>query len=646
MEERDRLAGNNKRRRDRILQGIRKHPWIAALAVICLLLFLFPPIVCMELRVNYTDMEYEKGAKLEVLTSPWEDRILPSGLQVTCARRGQSRIRFLDPLYWKGCYVRRLDPLNSDAQPIVRIRSIEVYCNGKYGGAWSGQALYEAFTCNEQAQIRLDEEGQLEVSILGGDSQLFPTQGFQSLYRETALQYARLGVLYLVLCGAAVLFLSLVLGRIQKSLQEERILDMTDAVLWLAAAGAIALLVCAVFTGDTRKNPDEWESRDAIRYYTEHSLPPDIRDPEVAPTVGTYGTTRLAEWNPYDFYGGKLAALVSVEHVERLFGLLLGIGLFLFVLIQARKNRYLLAVCFLSPQIWYLYAYCTSDALDYLVSVIVLYQLAAPCSMLNGLIRRGVSRRETWRLLLLGTLFAHVMMAKANFYVILIYAFLVLLEPLCQAEAAEKKRLLRTYLWIAGVSLAIFGIRLGFDVAYYGIHKRAVVLELQDKLGIYSLRPSTPPAEQDPYFRMYNKGVSFWTFLTGYGLHHMLFRSSVGVYGGMLVQGRDWYYLAMGALYLLLYAGTAKAVFKGRRKSWLLLHVSALASYLLVLYNGYFEDFQAQGRYILPVFILMAHGISLDEKLTRRRWFNVLVAVTAVLSLYSFGVGIPQLREL
>ncbi len=97
MEERDRLAGNNKRRRDRILQGIRKHPWIAALAVICLLLFLFPPIVCMELRVNYTDMEYEKGAKLEVLTSPWEDRILPSGLQVTCARRGQSRIRFLDP---------------------------------------------------------------------------------------------------------------------------------------------------------------------------------------------------------------------------------------------------------------------------------------------------------------------------------------------------------------------------------------------------------------------------------------------------------------------------------------------------------------------------------------------------------------------
>ena len=74
--------------------------------------------------------------------------------------------------------------------------------------------------------------------------------------------------------------------------------------------------------------------------------------------------------------------------------------------------------------------------------------------------------------------------------------------------------------------------------------------------------------------------------------------------------------------------------------------MSALASYLLVLYNGYFEDFQAQGRYILPVFILMAHGISLDEKLTRRRWFNVLVAVTAVLSLYSFGVGIPQLREL
>lgn len=633
-------------RRNRIWQGIKGHPWAAVLAVVCLLLLLFPPAVCMELRIKYTDTQYEKGEKLKVFTSPWEDRILSGGLRVTYARKGESRVRFLDPLYGKGCYVRRLDPLDSDAMPVVRIRSIEMYCNGRYGGALSGQALCEAFTANEQTEIRLDEEGQLEISILGADSQLFPTESFRSLYRETAVRYARRGVLYLYLLAGAAVLLARILGRVHKTSGDEGILDVTDAVLWLVALGAIALLLSAVFTGDTRKNPDEWESRDAIRYYTEHSLPPDIRDPEVAPTVGTYGTTRLAEWNPYYFYGGKLAALVSIEHEERLLGLLLGIGLFLFVLVHARKNRYLLAVCFLSPQIWYLYAYCTSDALDYVVSVLVLYQLAAQDSMLNGLIRRGVSRREVWRLLLLGALFAHVMMAKANFYVILIYAFLVLLEPLCQAGAEEKKGLLRTYLWIAGISLGIFCIRLGFDVAYYGIHKRAVVLELQDKLGIYSLRPSTPPAEQDPYFRMYNKGVSFFRFLTGYGLHRMLFRSSVGVYGGMLVQGGDWYYLAMAALYLALYGGTAKAVWREKRKSWGLLHVSALVSYLLVLYNGYFEDFQAQGRYILPVFILVAHGISLDQKLTKGWWFNGLLALAAVLSLYSFAVGIPQLREI
>ena len=67
MEERDRLAGNNKRRRDRILQGIRKHPWIAALAVICLLLFLFPPKVYLDYGVEhlkpYVDPDADKKAK-------------------------------------------------------------------------------------------------------------------------------------------------------------------------------------------------------------------------------------------------------------------------------------------------------------------------------------------------------------------------------------------------------------------------------------------------------------------------------------------------------------------------------------------------------------------------------------------------------
>ena len=402
----------------------------------------------MELRINYSDPGYTEGETFKVLTSPREDTIPFSGLQATYARTGQSRIYFLDYLYWKGSYVRRLDPADTDKIPLVSIRSVEIRCNGILGGVLEGQTLYDAFTPNEQVEMALSPEGNLDLLISGNDSQLFPTDSFRRLYAHTALRYARIGILYLFLFTAAVLLLSRLYGRLRKSRKEEWHLDISDVILWLAAAGAVCLLITAVFTGDHRKNPDEWESRDAIRYYVDHNLPPDIRSPEALPTVGTYGTTRLSEFNPYYFYAGKLASVISCVHKERVFGLCLGIALFLFCLLNARKNRYLLAACFLTPQLWYLYAYATSDALDYLVSVLVLYQLANPKSMLNRLVEREVKKTDIFRILLLGTMFAHVLMAKANFYMILIYAFLMLLPPLLEAKADRRSERFKAYLWI------------------------------------------------------------------------------------------------------------------------------------------------------------------------------------------------------
>lgn len=647
-----------------VLAKLKKHPWTAAAALVCLLFLLFPPVVCMELRINYSDPGYTEGETFKVLTSPREDTIPFSGLQATYARTGQSRIYFLDYLYRKGSYVRRLDPADTDKIPLVSIRSVEIRCNGILGGVLEGQTLYDAFTPNEQVEMALSPEGNLDLLISGNDSQLFPTDSFRRLYAHTALRYARIGILYLFLFTAAVLLLSRLYGRLRKSRKEEWHLDISDVILWLAAAGAVCLLITAVFTGDHRKNPDEWESRDAIRYYVDHNLPPDIRSPEALPTVGTYGTTRLSEFNPYYFYAGKLASVISCVHKERVFGLCLGIALFLFCLLNARKNRYLLAACFLTPQLWYLYAYATSDALDYLVSVLVLYQLANPKSMLNRLVEREVKKTDIFRILLLGTMFAHVLMAKANFYMILIYAFLMLLPPLLEAKADRRSERFKAYLWILLAALCIFGIRLGFEFVHYGFQRNEVILEVQNALGAYELRPSTPPQEQAPEFAMYNKGVSFLDFLTKYNFHGQLFKSSVGVYGGMNVYAHGWYYPAMALLYLLLYAGIGvyvwqkaspewtealeKASLKAQRRKrivWGLLHVSAFVSYLLVVYNGFFVDFQPQGRYMLPVFVLAAHAASLDERITKSRWFNLLLVITAVLSLYSFAMGIPQLRE-
>ena len=617
-----------------------------------LILLVFPPAVVTEVRVAFSDSGYEKTENLKILTSRSDETIPLNGLQTTYGRTGESRIYFLDPIYQKGTYIRRLDPIDSAYEELIRIQSVSLSFNGLGGFTLEGEELRQAFTGNEQVEILEDGGEELVLRITGEDSQLFPTVYFQQRYADAAGSRARLGVLILFLALLTVYGAGILYGKIRKSRKEERSLDLADVVLGLAAAGAVLLMIFTVVYGDHRLNPDEWESRDAVRYYEEadHVLPPDVRDEDVSSTIGTYGTTRLAEKTPYYFYAGKLAALFSGEHVERLFGLCLGVGLAVFVLSQLRKNRYLTAVFFLTPQVWYLYSYCTSDALDYAVSVLVLYQLACEKSMLNRLLRKGAQKKDWWRLLLLGLLFGHVMLAKANYYVILIYAFFMLLVPFLEANREKKRQLFVTCLWIALAALAVLGARYLVDILHYGFEKDAVIMQIREARAVDGLRPQDSPEAQAWSFQMYRKGVSFWKMFTEYGLLGSLLHSAAGVYGGMKIQGPRWYYLAMGAVYVVLYVLTGISVWKeggksGRRK-WMLLHVTAAVSFLLVLYNAYFVDFQPQGRYLLPVFVMAGQGLSCGRGLTEKRIFQILICAAELLSLYSFASGAPQLWEL
>ena len=630
---------------------MKKYKWRLLLAAVFLILLAFPPAVLTRVQVAFGDSSYPEAENLKILVSKSDETIPFSGLKTTYGKTGKSRIWFFDPIYRKGTYIRRLDPIDSEYAEVIQIRSITVTFNGLGGFTLEGEALARAFSANDQVEILETGEEGLSLRITGSDSQLFPTESFCRQYADTADRYARAGVLLLFAFLAAVYAASRLYGRLRKSRKEERCLDLADEILALVAAGAVFFLILAVIYGDYGLNPDEKESRNAVRYYAEadHNLPPDIREDDVSPTIGTYGTTRLAEKTPYYFYAGKLFSLFSGEHMERLFGLCLGIGLALFVLSQLRRNRYLAAVFFLTPQVWYLYTYCTSDALDYVVSVLVLYQLACGKSMLNSLIRRGVKKKDAGRILLLGILFGHVLTAKANYYVILIYAFFMLLVPFLSADKKEKIRLLKTYFWIVLAAFLFVGARLFIDFVHYGFDKDAVVMQIREARAVDGLRPQDPPEEQAWSFMMYRKGISFWSFLRDYGLFGSLLRSAVGVYGGMKIQGPDWYYPAMGAVYAALYVLMTVSVWKkgGRagRQKWALLHVTALISVLLVLYNAYFVDFQPQGRYLLPVFIMAGQGLSLDGELLRKPSFQALICAAALLSLYSFASGTPQLWE-
>ena len=626
---------------------MKNHRALTVLLALLALFLLMPPLVLTKVQVNFADRDYTKADDLKILTSR-SDTVIPfSGLRTTYGRKDKSRVYFLDPIYRKGSYLRRIDPIDAEYDEHVRIQSIEVSYNGRKGFVLNGEEILSYFTLNDQAEAVENSDGVLELRITGADSQLLPREAFCQRYAAAARQSARLGILFLGIFGAVVYGLVAGYGRLGKSDPEKRWLDAADVCLLLVAVGALTLMTLTSFYGDHKLNPDEWETRDAVRFYEEHTLPPDVRDEAVAPTIGTYGTTRLTEKTPYYLYAGKLARLVSVPNRERFFGLCLGFLLFAFALSKLRSCRWLTAAVFLTPQVWYLYSYGTSDALDYLVSVLVLYQLTFPESMLHRLFAPGQSRKNTGRCLLLGLLFAHVMTAKANYDVILIYAFLMLLVPLLEAEREQRRELSRKYLLLVSVSGAFLAVRLGFDFLHYGLQKSEIMREIMVERAVDSLNPALDQAGWEWYFQMHAQGISFWDFLMNYGLFGSLFRSFTGVYGGMKIQTPGRYYLVMGALYVVLYLVTGYGVRRNgsrtEKRQGLLLHIPALISLLLVFYNGYILDFQPQGRYMLPVLIFMAHGLSLGGKVTEKKWYQLVICATALLGLYSFATGVPQL---
>lgn len=635
---------------DSIKEWMKKHWKLLGIGVLLLGFLLHPFVVLSEIRIDFTKEDYSAGNHWKVFTAYSEQAGLDS-IRRTYERPGEARVAFFDATYGKGTYVKRMDPIDYDYGNEVSVRSMTFYFNGFYGGQLEGEELFQAFTPNDQVEMQILEDGSLGLLIKGEDSQLIPTEVFQNFYIAAAKRLAWTGILYFIPLMAAAVFVFSFYNRYVRKLSDDRFFRASYTVLYVVGICAIVLIVYGAFVGSSEINPDESESVYSVLYYTNHWKIPDMRKlPREAFSV--FGTARLSELNLYYILSAQIARFITMESGTRFFGVLLAVGLFFLAFLNLKKNSYLLGVVFLTPQVWYLYTYCTSDALDFAVSVLVLYQLANPESMLQKLLREGVKKKDAWRVLLLGFLLSNIFMSKQNYYVIAIYAFSMLLVELLTAEKEKRRTRLIGCLWLAGSALLFLGIRYIPEFLHYGIHRQQVILELQNEIAIPELRPASPPEIQSPAFNLYGKGVSLREFLFHKGFHKTLFRSFVGTYGCLEFPSPKWYVAVMRLLYLMLYVGMSISIWHGkaqkeRKVKFLLLHLMAFISWVLVVYNGWFIDFQAQGRYMLPVLIFVAHGISLNPKMAEKRWFQCLISVTAVLSLYSFACYcIPNIQPI
>jgi len=414
-----------------------------------------------------------------------------------------------------------------------------------------------------------------------------------------------------------------------------------------------ALILVMAGISKYNKHPDEFVHVAAADYYQEHFLPPKIGDPSILHTYSDYGVSRLHSGEIVYLLAGKFMQLVRPLHLQsyqsfRYFNVLL-FCLLVLLSMQALRASPLLLPFLISPQIWYIFSYANSDAFALVVLTLLACQVCLKNSWFNGIIREGITRKTIFPLLLIGLLAGLSLLVKKNFY--FFHVFLIgYLVWRAYFHEQNKKIFFKRCLLIGCIGLIFAGSWRAADYAVNGLDKNAKLLQCRERFATPMYNPKTPLHKKHMYLQMKERGTTLRQFLDLDRWGEKSFRSSFGVYGYTSISASFAYYDVVRFVGLLVLA-----VFTGillLRGGWpgisllLITAGTALGLVVMALYHAWTVDFQAQGRYFIPIVAMLSVLISQTERCFRHSLFQLLVLVMFLLSAYNFiYVGLYEIAK-
>ncbi len=413
--------------------------------------------------------------------------------------------------------------------------------------------------------------------------------------------------------------------------------------LFLVAVFTLVVVMAAI----SRENvhPDEYVHLDAAEYYENHSLPPKVDDPEIRDTFSVYGVSRLNNYELPYFFIGKLSVMLRAFHLPEYFNLrVFNILLFAVLLLYILKNpaaRMLTAPLLISPQIWYVFSYCNSDAFGIVVSFLVACQFVLPGSMLNSYLLGKYPEKRKLPILLLGCLVGALFLLKKNYLFFTIFiAGYGLWRMLLLVEPAKRRLYCKRMIILGCLGLSMAGLRIGAGYAVNGMDMASRKAQVQEQLADYAYKPSTPLEEKHPFLYRKARGDSLKKIVVMDRWFEKTFRSAFGVYGYFTVSGVDIYYslvrIVGGALFLLL---CAALIIRGGPAGILLFALFVTCGGALIgasLYHSWTMDYQTQGRYLFPLIPMFCVLLYHTRTLMQGSLYKLLLTSLFVLSVYSF----------
>lgn len=452
----------------------------------------------------------------------------------------------------------------------------------------------------------------------------------------------------LIYLGIFVLIIGVVLINRKKEYYKDK------SCLFAVIMMLISIVLVALMSSQTELNvhPDEYATKAAIDYYLNHWLPPDIRSADIKNTFSAYGSTRLHELTVYYLLAGKVGLifkeLLHYTYYYRVFNFIIYIVMIGIVIYSIRKEAWLIIAVALTPQLWYIFSYATSDAWDFFCSFLLIYQAVVKDSILNKALEDKCGyRKKIIACAIFGILSAFVMMGKQNYYVVLLLLFIIFLFKLFEIQKKERRDLLKNYFLILVFFGGVLILRHSVNFYYYGFSENEIYLQIREERAEYAFKKSTPVEEQFPFLRLKEKGITLQELLYEYRFGLISYKSFVGVFGVMEYYCNNTYYrvikglLAMVLIVVYLFALKKKSV-KNALEIFSVTIIMCL-SVILSIYHSWTGDFQPQGRYLLPMIISFSYIASKNEPSTimeKRIAVGLVGAVQILACVAYFRYGI------
>jgi hypothetical protein len=411
------------------------------------------------------------------------------------------------------------------------------------------------------------------------------------------------------------------------------------------AAGLIFLMAG---TSQFNAHPDEEDHFKAARYYISYWLPPAVGDARSEGGYSTaFGVSYLDEPDIIYTLAGKLSAALTFTGLPsfllmRGFNFALFVVLFLFFLkVSLETGVPFFGILLLSPQLWYVFSYFNGDAFGFFVGSCLVLELSK--------FIRDPEKAEPR--IGIGFWLGLLMLAKRNYYVLIpVLVGVAVWHWIFFSKVGHREALLNRWLRVVLIAALIALPRIGYQQWVNGFNLAEKRVAQMEKKAAPGFRPSQVTAPYSPWHvNMRAKGRPPQELLSVRDWHTISFKSMVGVYGFMNVLSPNWYYWIILLFYVFLFTRVFLLSRPIRLFELILTIIVILgmaASCLASFINSWTFAFQAQGRYLFPMFCIFLLLLAYKwERLPQRFFYSAFLA-TGLLSLWDFiFVGLAKIPK-